>query len=424
MYRHSTTAIKRRYPRRWKWHYHTRRSCWLVLPPTGFSLESSECYDPLPSQANFKWSTPKLWVPASDAPAIIQKLTVIYSYRHSCSLEISTLALLLKHQSATLHELHITRYPEPRSVSGLLVEGLRCLTINDLNIDRNCEWPSKLIMHNRSTLKYLALGVSSTIARCPIQDRLKHKLPTSFAETTKGQLSPSEPAMEMLALESLALSGLNLEDIVGGGALNSQIDFKLLTVFKVESCSRLNEAFAAIVSSGNSTLSALKLTSFFLRHEEGDLEFAQNLTLFLTSFAGLKHLSLIIEGQSRAMSKRPILEAHGKTLRTLVWDERSGPRKKTDTDTALFLNNNGLGLISLSCPKLYALGLCVQWGPCKSDKPTTASSTVKIVMWHPLGKLKLIAHRISRWYPAGCLSFERCICAICQELIWLHLTYQ
>ena len=394
MYRHSTTAIKRRYPRRWKWHYHTRRSCWLVLPPTGFSLESSECYDPLTSQANSKWSTQKLWVPASDAPAIIQKLTVICSYRHSYSLEISTLVLLLEHQSATLHEFHITRYPEPRSISGLLVEGLLYLTIADLNIDQNCEWPSKLIMHNRSTLKYLKLGISSTIIRCPIQDRLKHKLPTSFAETTKGALPPSEPAMKMLALESLALSGLNLEDIVGGGVLNSQIDFKLLTVFRVESCSRLNEALAAIVGNGNSTLSALKLTSFFLRHEEGDPAFAQNLTLFLTSFTGLKHLSLLIEGQSRAMRKGPILDVHGKTLRTLVWDERIGPRKSTKTDTALFLKDNGLGLISLRCPKLYALGLGVQWGPCKSDESTTASPTVKIVMWHPLGKMKLTARRI------------------------------
>ena len=288
------------------------------------------------------------------------------------SLETSTLALLLKHQSATLHGLRITRYPEPRNISGLLVEGLRYLTIADLNIDQKCEWPSRLIMHNRKTLKHLSLGLLSTIARCRIQERLNHKLPTSFAETTEGTSPSSEPATGILFLESLALNGLNLENIVGG-VLNSQIDFKFLTALRVESCSELDNAFTALVGNDNSTLTALNLTSFFLRHEERHPAFAQNLTLFLTSFTGLKHLSLLIEGQSQAMSKGPILEMHGKTLRTLVWDERSGPRKGTKTDTALF-PISGLDDISQKCPKLIALGLCVQWGP------SAPYPMVKIVM--------------------------------------------
>ncbi|KAM0798656.1 hypothetical protein BDR22DRAFT_858375 [Usnea florida] len=351
-----------------------------------------------------------------------------FDYRHKCSLELSTLALLFSHQSNKLRAFNITRYPEPQNVPSLLLEGLRYLSITDLNIDQKCEWPSRLIMHNRNTLKHLSLGISSTIAQCPIHDRWKHRLPTSFAETTHGSSPASESATEILSLEKLALIGLNLEDVIGG-ELKFKIDFKVLTGLKMESCSNLNKAFTALIGKDNSTLSELKLTSFLLRHEGGDPAFAQNLTLFLTSFTGLKHLSLLIEGQTQAMSKGPILEMHGKTLRTLVWDERSGPRKMTKSDTALFLNDNGLSLISQKCPNLYALGLCVRWGPCNSDESTTASPTVKIIIWHPLGELKLNARRIngrriSRTYPVDCQSFERCTCAICQILIRLHLTSQ
>ena len=323
-----------------------------------------------------------------DSPTITWKLRVIHSYRHKCSLELSTLALLFIHQRGKLREFSITRYPEPQNVPGLVVEGLRCLSITDLNIDQKCEWPSRLIMHNRNTLKHLRLGISSTIARCPIHDRWKHRLPTSFAETTNGSSPASQSATEILSLEKLVLIGLNLEDIIGG-ALNFKIDFKVLTGLKMESCSNLNEAFTALIGKDNSTLSELKLTSFSLRHEEGDPAFAQNLTLFLTSFTGLKHLSLLIEGQTQAMSKGPILEMHGKTLRILVWDERSGPRKMTKSDTALFLSKNGLSVIWQTCPNLYALGLCVPW------ESTTASSTVKIIIRHPLGELKLNARRVN-----------------------------
>ena len=260
-----------------------------------------------------------------------------------------------------------------------MVEGLQSLVISDLNIDQKCEWPSRLIIQNRKTLKDLSLGISSTIAQCSIQDRLNHKLPISFAETAKETLA-SEPEMEMLSLKSLALSGLNLADIVGRGALGFHIDIKILTALDVKSCSGLDEALTVLVGTDASTLSAFKLTSFSLRHEEESPAFAQNLTVFLTSFTGLKHLRLLIEGQRRALNKGPILEMHGKTLRTLVWDERSGPRKGTNSDTALFLKDNGLGLVSQKCPKLIALGLCVRWRPPTSRESAKAYPMVKMVL--------------------------------------------
>ena len=257
-----------------------------------------------------------------------------------------------------------------------MVKGLQSLVITDLNIDQKCEGPSRLIMQNRTTLKHLVLGILSTIARCPIQDRPNHKLPISFTEMAKETSPSSDLEMEILSLESLALIGLNLEDIVGGGPFGLGIDINILTALEVKSCSGLNEAFTFLVGRH---AAAFKLKSFFLRHEEESPAFAQNLTDFLTSFTGLKHLWLLIEGQSRALNKGPILEMHGKTLRTLVWDERKRPRKGTNKDTALFLRNNGLGLISRKCPGLTALGLCMQWGPPTSRGSTAAYPKVNTV---------------------------------------------
>ena len=240
-------------------------------------------------------------------------------------------------------------------------------------------------MHNRKTLKHLHLGILSTIARCPNQNRPNHGLPTSFTEKAKRALPPSDPEMGTLSLENLGLYGRDLGHVVGG-AVGFQIDIKILTALRVESCSGLNEAFTVLVGNDNSTLSALKLTSFFLRHEEGSLTFAQNLTLFLTAFTGLKHLTLLIDGQRHvdAMGKASILEMHGETLLTLVWDERSGPRQrsKTSKDTAVFARfskNDDLGLISQKCPNLTALGLCIRWES-HIGGSTVACLKVKIIL--------------------------------------------
>ncbi len=313
------------------------------------------------------------------------------SWRHTCALETSTLALLLKHQGAKLHSLIVTRYSEPQNVSNLLVEGLQHLAITDLNIEQRCEWPSKLIAQNRNTLRYLHLGVISKVAR-DYADNLVPRvtprgLPATFAEMAKEAL-PAPPASEremvpFLSLETLGLYGLNFENAVRG-ALGLEIEFHCMTSLRLESCSGLSEAFAVLLgndASQNGTLSGLELTTFFVRHEDKSQAFAQHLEAFLTSFTGLKHLGLLLEGQSQAMSKAPILEMHGKTLQTLVWDERIGPRNDARRDTTLALGGeHNLNLVSLKCPNLTALGLPIRWG---TSQASTNCLMVSTAIPHP-----------------------------------------
>lgn len=279
-------------------------------------------------------------------------------------LEAGTLTLLFKHQGATLRLFGITRHSEPRNVSDLLINGLQCLFIKDLNIEQSCEWPCKLIVQNRETLQHLRLGVLTTVAQdYAIHPRPgQHTLPGSFSEMAKEALPASErEAMPKLSLKTLGLYGLNLENIVGG-AIGLEIDFNSLTTLRLGSCSGLNQAFARLMGdNGSQNASSLKLMTFVVRYENGDQAFAQHLTAFLTSFAGLRHLVVLLDGQSQTMRKEPILEMHGKTLQSLVWEERTRPRKDAKKETSLSLKNSTLGLISMKCRSLRVLGLAMRW---------------------------------------------------------------
>ena len=246
------------------------------------------------------------------------------------------------------------------------MKGLQHVVITDLNIGQRCEWPSKLIVQTRDTIRHLHRGVVSTIAQnYAVHNRpAEYELPASFREIAEPELTANErDMMRMFSLETLGLYGLNFVNVVEG-AIGLQIDFDSMTSLRLESCSGLNEAFTILTgydASQNAALNALQLKSFFVRHEGVDQAFAQHLTAFLTSFTGLRHLCLLLEGHHQAMSKAPVLNKHGKTLQTLVWDERRRPRKDTNEDTSLILTGNNLSLISQECPDLKALGLPIRW---------------------------------------------------------------
>lgn len=292
------------------------------------------------------------------------------------------------------------------------------MAITDLNIGQRCEWPSKLIVQNRDTIRHLHLGVVSTVAQnYAIHSRPgQYELPALFREMAKEELIAFErDMMRMFSLETLGLYGLNFADVVEG-ALGFQIDFDSMTSLRLESCSGLNEAFTILMghdASQIATLSTLQLTSFFLRHESVDQTFTQHLTTFLTSFTGLNHLGLLLEGHTQAMSRAPILEKHGKTLHTLVWDERRGPRKETNTVTSLHLKDNNLNLISKKCPNLQTLGLSMRWRmPATAEfKPLVDMPTRHLIQYVEADCIS------SRGFHGGCQSFERCISATCRRLI-------
>ena len=252
--------------------------------------------------------------------------------------------------------------------------GLQYLAITDLNLDKRNEWPARLIAQHRNTLLHLRLGTMNSVARAYAENILTrydpsrwYMLPTSFRPAKmKGSRAVGPETKPVLSLRTLSLYGLSAEKVLRG-AFGFEIDFKSLTSLRLASCCTVESAFALLMGkngSPNASSSAIKLSSFFIRHEGRGHSLARHVKAFLLSFTGLKHLTLLLEwGESgRAMNKAPILDMHGKSLQTLVWDERTGPRKALGASSSVCSSNN-LRLVLDKCPNLTTLGLPVNWEP-------------------------------------------------------------
>ncbi len=59
------------------------------------------------------------------------------------------------------------------------------------------------------------------------------------------------------------------------------------------------------------------------------------LETFLVSFRGLEHLPVLLEGSFHHPTIGPVLDAHGGTLKIMVWDHRTGHRSLSSTDVNL-----------------------------------------------------------------------------------------
>ena len=103
-----------------------------------------------------------------------------------------------------------------------------------------------------------------------------------------------------------------------------------------------------------------RLQSFSLRHETSDAAFQHQVMAFLGSFTGLVHLSVLLEGSGGYMNPDCFTKTHGKTLKTLIWDQRSEPRTSVKRSTNILDHDFDLPcteLIAQGCPGLRELGL-------------------------------------------------------------------
>lgn len=109
--------------------------------------------------------------------------------------------------------------------------------------------------------------------------------------------------------------------------------------------------------------SALRLHTLAIRHENTSNELTRLLETFLTSLRPLTHLHILLEGYNEEeVQLQKVLQVHGTCLRSLVWDERTGPRSGVQEDTCLYPNDhNTLQLVAKHCPGLKALGIALDW---------------------------------------------------------------
>ncbi|KAI4117087.1 MAG: hypothetical protein LQ345_002607 [Seirophora villosa] len=159
-----------------------------------------------------------------------------------------------------------------------------------------------------------------------------------------------------LRLESCALKGLEADSILQSLG-STLVDVTNLTSLCLESCSGLERAlqFLSCTDGGPSTM---KLQSFVLRHTTADFKFGESLLKFLQSIPGLAHLSVLLESPNQVDCLPAVLQVHGQTLKSLVWDEQLIGHNARNLFIPPYLQ---LKDILKHCPGLVELGVCLNW---------------------------------------------------------------
>ena len=289
----------------------------------------------------------------------------VSSWSHLCELDVSTLNTLVERQASSLRWLSCQRYSPSCDRYESLIKGLGYLNVSSMDLERGSgQWAASLIVANADTLTHLSLGFTARIAHDLALKRRHHydKMSTSFTAHVKDCLSKCNMYQQMhLSLDSLDLCGLDVGAIIRGeSALH--INFNNISQLKLESCPGLSQAFPLLTGQGDSSRLALgTIKDLHVRVEDPDLNFSNSLKNFLTSIRGLIHLTILIDNVGTSMDLDPILKVHGKTLETLFWDERSGPRTHLSRSTCVSSGFWNLGVISQNCPSLTSLGIPFSW---------------------------------------------------------------
>lgn len=232
-----------------------------------------------------------------------------------------------------------------------------------------------VLARSRKTLKELTLGFerSALVANSDgsmwdytAHDGEQAERSKDFVKYLMLRLSePSDDENTILHLESLRLCGFDIYAIAEHQT-RSFVDFASLTILSSESCAGLEETLTAWLGATHSFPQACvapNLRSLTVRSETPDTGLQSQLELFICSLRGLTKLYILLEGtDDYALSLSNILNAHGRTLRCLIWDLR----KDSDPSTRGTLRDYNLysfnfEIILESCPDLRELGLALNW---------------------------------------------------------------
>lgn len=315
-----------------------------------------------------------------------------FRWGHSCELNVSTLDLLFETQQANLGSLFCNRLSSSCDVLGSVIEGIDRLSVESMDLNRGgCQWAASMLVKNAETLDHLELGFKNRIAHDFALNRRPQydKMWASFGVDVGKTLSAIglEPPVN-LSLESVYLCGLDFRTVIQG-MMALHIDFNNVIELRLESCPGLSQAFSLLMGQGDSSRLALgALRNLFVRLEDPDPNLFTSLESFLTSVRGLNHLQVLIDKTLAVQNLEPILKVHGKTLETLVWDERRGPRTQLNASTSLLSSKLGnLRVISQNCPSLTLLGIPLNWEAISSSDKYFHESIARLLRKMPYLKV-------------------------------------
>ncbi|KAI4126714.1 MAG: hypothetical protein LQ338_003617 [Usnochroma carphineum] len=248
------------------------------------------------------------------------------------------------------------------------VPGLEQLRIDTYQHGTDWYWP------NMSGLRSFSLSAESSVLECyrmpysntsQTLDNSLQAVLYSVENRFKDHHEQDEARPPLNGLDSFILTGLNLGLIIM--PKSRYIDLSSLTSLTLESCSGLEDAFNALSNEKNQQglpwRSELGLKSFYLRQESVTQRFRTQLLDFLSSIQALTSLSILLETNDRPGSFQEVLTTHGKSLRSLVWEERIDRREDFIPlpPVPLLSSLAQLDQIAEHCPDLIELGFPIDW---------------------------------------------------------------
>ena len=198
--------------------------------------------------------------------------------------------------------------------------------------------------------KYLARYVRDsnvTIRDAPEEDD------ASFAITVRQPLA--------LHLQCLELYGMSFPSPTGG--LAQWIEITFLRRLCLESCNGVEKVLTYLA---NCAHRPVQLQEFVLRIDQPTQLLNKALCSFLSSFYGLRLLSVLLDSTDTMPRVDCFLETHGPTIEVLVWEGRKCPRQDGSQDTSHTLGSvhdtdSEISKIFSQCPNLVELSVAWAW---------------------------------------------------------------
>ncbi|KAK5022867.1 hypothetical protein LTS07_009595 [Exophiala sideris] len=296
-----------------------------------------------------------------------------FAILHQTPLSQQTLDLVVRRNEHTLQHLGFYE-AAPWQESTLLPLNLTSLECRAVNEGDGVE---NVISANRSTLQKLYLGQEKHLVDQYRRTRLGflEQIPRP-AET----FFTSAFALDKYShLRELSLSGLDVT-LLRPTTTSQAVLFCKLERLSLESCPGTTELLDSIAGTFHWTSYSPEapqnppivpsLKHFLLRHENPNTALKDAVIRFLSSFTGLRTLSLLFE--NAAVLERPstLIAEHGPTLHTLVLESRIQPREHLSLDTSRPFGVGGysselweesINDIARLCPNLVELGMGFPW---------------------------------------------------------------
>ncbi|EXJ61810.1 hypothetical protein A1O7_02240 [Cladophialophora yegresii CBS 114405] len=295
-----------------------------------------------------------------------------FEFFHQRPMSPQVLDFLARRHGNTLQ--HLSFYDLESGQQSLVPEALSVLDARTVNEGDAVE---KIISANKRTLQCLSLGQEKQLIERYQHNRLG--LYNQIPQPRESFLTSAYALDSFPQLRELSLSGLDV-GLLRPASMSQARFFCRLERLALESCPGSIELLESIASTFHWTATSPEapqtpqatpsLKHFLFRHENPTAALKDATVRFLTSFTGLRTLSLLFE--NAAILERPstFIAEHGPTLETLVFESRIQPREHLTMDTSRPFGVGGyshdlwedsINDIARLCPNLVELGMGFPW---------------------------------------------------------------